>query len=514
MNRIALIVVLFFLTLGMSGEVPVNMSYQAIIRDVDGTLLVSHDVGIRIQILQGTEFGVAVYVETQAKSTNENGLLGLVIGEGNVWTGTLTGIDWSAGPYFIKTEIDPAGGTNYTITGISQILSVPYALYAEKSGDGFSGAYDDLTGKPDFTNWDKNASDDFSGSYTDLTNKPAFPEINDATASATSVWSSSKTSTELATKANTADVYTKTNLQTSGQAIVHYGNLSNKPVNLDEDRTYDVTLTGDQTIAGSKTFTGILVASAGINANNQRITNVASPTSSTDGVNKAYVDQLLARIAALENNLESGIFQDERDSKYYGWVKIGTQIWMSENLAFLPSVSSPTTESTSSAVYYVYGYSGTSVSTAKAEANYTTYGVLYNWPAAMNGSSSSSANPSGVQGACPSGWHLPSEAEWTQLTAYCGTVDNAGAKLKTTGISLWETPNTGADNAYGFNGTPAGIREATGVFNFIGKYVLYWSATQQSSTNANRVQLRYDNAATNPNDDSKEYGFSVRCIKN
>ena len=492
MNRIALIAVLFSLTLGMSinGQVPVKMSYQAIIRDVNGTLLVSHEVGMRIQILQDSEFGTAVYVETHTETTNENGLLSLVIGEGSVWTGSLTGIDWSAGPYFIKSEIDPAGGTNYKISGLSQILSVPYALYAEKSGD------------------------DFSGSYNDLTNKPVFSEINDATTSPTTVWSSSKTSAELATKANTADVYTKTNLQTSGQAIVHYGNLSSKPANLDEDKTDDVSLSGDQTIAGTKTFSGNLVASAGINANNQRITNVATPTASTDGVNKAYVDQLLARIAALEENLISGVFQDARDNKYYGWVKIGTQIWMSENLAWLPSVSGPATESNSTPYYYVYGYNGTSVSAAKAEANYTTYGVLYNWAAAMNGSASSSASPSGVQGACPSGWHLPSDAEWSQLTLYCGTIDNAGAKLKTTGTSQWDTPNTGADNAYGFNGTPAGIREATGAFNFIRKYALYWSSTQQTSTNANRIQLRYDNAATNPYDDAKEYGFSVRCIKN
>ncbi len=514
MNRLMLGLALVCQTLGTFAQAPLKMSFQAVIRDADGNLVTSHNIGMRIQILQGSEFGAAVFVETHSGATSENGLLTLVIGEGSTVTGNMADIDWSAGPYFIKTETDPSGGTTYVITGISQILSVPYALYAEKAGDGFSGDYNDLTNKPDFTNWDKDASDDFSGSYNDLTDKPVIPVINDAAASVATVWSSSKTSAELASKANTADVYTKSNLQTSGQAQVHYGNLTNKPTNLDEDKTDDVTLTGDQTISGTKTFNGRIVAYSGINANNQRITNVATPTDPTDGVNKAYVDVLLSRIAALEDNLESGIFQDSRDNRYYGWVKIGAQIWMSENLAYLPAVSTPGTESNTLPYYYIYGYSGTSVSDAKAETNYTTYGVLYNWPAAMNGAASSNANPSGVQGVCPSGWHLPSDAEWTQLTNYCGDINTSGAKLKTTGTSQWQTPNTGADNSYGFNGTPAGIREGTGVFNFIGKFVLYWSSTEYNSTNANRIQLRYDNAATNPYYDTKEYGYSVRCVKN
>ncbi len=110
-------------------------------------------------------------------------------------------------------------------------------------------------------------------------------------------------------------------------------------------------------------------------------------------------------------NNPKNTFTDSRDGNVYKFVKIGTQTWMAENLAYLPSVVGSATGSETTPYYYVYGYDGTSVTAAKATSNYTTYGVLYNWPAAMGGFSSSSSNPSGVQGVCPAGWHLPSEAE-------------------------------------------------------------------------------------------------------
>jgi len=114
-------------------QVPQKMSYQSVIRKTDGTLLVNTLVGIKISILQGTAGGTAVYVETETPTTNANGLATLAIGGGTPVTGTFAGINWSTGTYFIKTETDPVGGTNYTISGTSQLLSVPYALYAGSS---------------------------------------------------------------------------------------------------------------------------------------------------------------------------------------------------------------------------------------------------------------------------------------------------------------------------------------------------------------------------------------------
>lgn len=118
------------LTANVFAQAPQKMSYQAVIRNSSNALVSSTAVSMRISILQGSTSGTAVYVETQAATTNANGLVSIEIGAGTVVTGTFAGIDWSAGPYFIKTETDPAGGTTYSITGTSQLLSVPYALSA------------------------------------------------------------------------------------------------------------------------------------------------------------------------------------------------------------------------------------------------------------------------------------------------------------------------------------------------------------------------------------------------
>jgi hypothetical protein len=120
-------------------QAPQKMSYQAIIRNTTNQLVVNQVVGMRISIIQGSQNGTAVYSETHSQTTNANGLLSLEVGTGTVQTGTFASINWVNGPYFIKTETDPLGGTNYTITGSSQLLSVPYAFYAENSGSSTPG---------------------------------------------------------------------------------------------------------------------------------------------------------------------------------------------------------------------------------------------------------------------------------------------------------------------------------------------------------------------------------------
>ncbi len=111
-----------------------EMSYQSIIRDSSNALVANSVVGIRISILQTSSSGAAVYIETQTPTTNANGMANISIGGGIVLSGNYTNINWANGPYFIKTETDPLGGTNYTIIGTSQLMSVPYALYAANSG--------------------------------------------------------------------------------------------------------------------------------------------------------------------------------------------------------------------------------------------------------------------------------------------------------------------------------------------------------------------------------------------
>ncbi len=179
MKKLFTLFVIIPLTISVFAQSPQKMSYQAVVRNTSGVLQANQAVGMKISILQGSATGTAVYVETQTTTTNANGLATIEIGGGTIVTGTFAGINWSGGTYFIKTETDPAGGTNYTITGTSQILSVPYALYAKtaKTADYndltnrpslFDGTWTSLTGKPSF------ATVATSGSYNDLLNKPTL----------------------------------------------------------------------------------------------------------------------------------------------------------------------------------------------------------------------------------------------------------------------------------------------------------------------------------------------------
>ena len=168
---------------------------------------------------------------------------------------------------------------------------------------------------------------------------------------------------------------------------------------------------------------------------------------------------------------------------------------MAENLAYLPSVNASNDASPSVAKYYVYNYNGTVVATAKASSYYTSYGVLYNWTAAM--------------GVCPTGWHLPSSAEWSTLETYVGGAGTAGTKLKS--VSGWTRGITGTD-AYGFSALPSGYYYGSD-FNYALNGGLWWSATGNGATSAYYRGMRYDDANVVSSYDDKSYGFSVRCLQ-
>jgi hypothetical protein len=115
------------------------MSYQAVIRNSNDSLLVSTLVGMRVSLVQGSPSGTIVFSETQTATTNSNGLVSLQIGMGTVVTGTFACIDWATGPYYVKTETDLTGGTNYTIISSNELLSVPYALFSANGPTGAQG---------------------------------------------------------------------------------------------------------------------------------------------------------------------------------------------------------------------------------------------------------------------------------------------------------------------------------------------------------------------------------------
>ena len=234
---------------------------------------------------------------------------------------------------------------------------------------------------------------------------------------------------------------------------------------------------------------------------------------------------------------------DSRDGNVYKTVTIGDQLWMAENLAYLPAVS-PSSEgggggmgeysppsgdllkagpsaaaSDTEPRYYVYEYSGTNVEYAKATTNYQTYGVLYNWPAAMT--------------ACPSGWHVPSDAEWTQLEEYLianaynydGTTEGNKIAISLASTNGWSSStNTGTignsktaydafRNKSGFSALPGGCRDLSGAFSGIEIYGGWWGSTQKYEDYAWRRSLYYFDSYVDRNLDFKGLGFSVRCMR-
>jgi uncharacterized protein (TIGR02145 family) len=139
--KIITLVLLLSFTIGsaIQAQAPQKFSFQSVIRNSGGQLLANQQVGIKISVLQGSENGIVVFAERHTPITNANGLASLQIGGGTLLNGSLSNINWSQGPYFITTETDPNGGTSYTIVSTQQLLSVPYALYAETSGSSTPG---------------------------------------------------------------------------------------------------------------------------------------------------------------------------------------------------------------------------------------------------------------------------------------------------------------------------------------------------------------------------------------
>jgi uncharacterized protein (TIGR02145 family) len=211
----------------------------------------------------------------------------------------------------------------------------------------------------------------------------------------------------------------------------------------------------------------------------------------------------------------TGTFTDCRDGHIYKTIKIGKQVWMAENLAYLPSVSPSSEDSYTNPFYYVYDYQGTNVAAAKENANYTTYGVLYNWPAAKV--------------ACPPGWHLPTDAEWTALENYLiangynydgtTTVNKIAKSMAAT--THWETysgtgtigNNLSLNNKSGFSALPGGYRDYNGGFSYFGSYGFWWSSTEGSTAGAWDRYLCYYRSYLNRSHDDEECGFSVRCVR-
>lgn len=202
-----------------------------------------------------------------------------------------------------------------------------------------------------------------------------------------------------------------------------------------------------------------------------------------------------------DNNAPSNTVKDI-DGNAYNTVTIGTQIWMKENLkttrfrdgTAIPNITDNTEWTNQTTGAYCWYNNDT--------ANKTTYGALYNWYTVVDS-----------RKLCPTGWHVPKVAEWTRLTTYLGGEIVAGGKLKA--ITLWNSPNTDADNSSGFTALPGGFRGySPGYYDYISNNGYWWSASADYATTAwgyilnnNGSRVRLSNLY------GKNLGYSVRCIR-
>lgn len=291
---------------------PQAFSYQAVIMKSNGNSVLSNTtISLRISILQGSTIGVPFYSETLHPTTDSNGQINIVIGGGT----SFFSIDWSASEYFLKVEVDIKGGTNFQVLSITQLLSVPYAMFAGTAGNALSvkysnligapllslvattGQYNDLLGKPTL------ATVATSGSYNDLTNKP----ITDGSE----------------TKVTSGINVTVTGVGTSNSPYV---------INSTNDTTYLVTIRGTQTITGTKTFNNdLLIRSLTVGSGGgANYTNIAfghrALISNTTGFNNTAVgDNALASITTGGRNTAYGAYTLASNTAEYDNTAFGNQ---------------------------------------------------------------------------------------------------------------------------------------------------------------------------------------------
>lgn len=235
----------------------------------------------------------------------------------------------------------------------------------------------------------------------------------------------------------------------------------------------------------------------------------------TNKIGTGYGDN---RLFTTLENLNDTVFTDQRDGTIYKTKAIGNQIWMVENLKYLPNVVGSAISSVTVPYYYVYDYEGTDINTAKSTANYMDYGVLYNWESAKV--------------SCPDGWHLPTDDEWTELENHLanngqnfdGTSGGGGDKIAKSMASSngWATNgNNGAVgntdypqfmNKSGFTGLPGGFSFETG-YSEIGTSGLWWSSTEQDVNSAKTRALYNDFSSVLNYGGLRKAGFSVRCVR-
>jgi uncharacterized protein (TIGR02145 family) len=395
MRKSLLFSLLFISTLGFA-QSPQKFSYQTVIRNSSNQLLANQQVGIKISVLQGSETGIVVFSERHTPTTNSNGLATLSIGSGSVLNGNFQNINWASGSYFIQTETDPNGGNNYTITSTQQLLSVPYALYAETSGSSTPGPQGPIGQTGPQGPQGNPASDDQQLSVS---------EIGDT-------------------------LY----LQRGGFVIVPGLSLEN---------IFDSVLSiqGEGLIFDNFSYNTIILG----NGQEWMVENL--------------------RTSKYRNG--DSIFHISDNTQ---WAALNAGAW-----CFFDNDS----------------------------AYNSIYGKLYNWYAVTDS-----------RRICPTGWHIPIDADWTKLTIFLGDEALAGGKLKSSGLQNWLSPNLNSTNETGFSGLPGAFRQSNGSFaSGIGGSGYWWSSSVDGNSSAWSRFLSCNDGYVYRSSNQRKWGLSVRCLR-
>ena len=247
-------------------------------------------------------------------------------------------------------------------------------------------------------------------------------------------------------------------------------------------------------------------------ANNNKITNLANPVNVQDAATKGYTDAGYTQLQSLIGTLQAQItaLQNAAPASLTNF-SIGSQIWQNTNLDVttyrdgtpIPQVTDPTQWANLTTGAWCY-YNND-------PANNSVYGKLYNWYAVAGIHDNDPNTPNKIL--APTGWHVPTDDEWTTLSAFLGGASVAGGKMKATGISLWASPNVGATNSSGFNGLPGGVRNNYAEFLYVGTNGFWWSSSEYDFTGAWPRDLYFNTGDLYRNVTNKGTGWSVRCVK-
>jgi uncharacterized protein (TIGR02145 family) len=268
--------------------------------------------------------------------------------------------------------------------------------------------------------------------------------------------------------------------------------------NITNDGGFTVTARGIcySTTTNPSTANSIIAGGSGIGSFTSNLTGLTS--------GKTYYLRAYATSSAgtsYGNEISFTTILQDFDGNVYDLVTIGTQTWMKQNLKTTHYKNGTTIPNVTSNSAWNVLTSGAYCDYDNTPVNSLTYGRLYNWYAVNTGN------------LCPTGWHLPTDAEWTTFTTYLGGESIAGGKLKEAGLAHWNSPNTEATNETGFTALPGGLRGNYAYYTNIGDNGFWWSSSESSTLSAWFRYVAYGSSGVARSAGGKESGFSVRCLR-